>query len=127
MNNAMPYDEPEDSFPYFLENTKMYRDRIDVCNGKSTYVVAGWRRDIDLLFIDGDHSYEGCKTDLISWLPWVRPGGWIAFHDSGEDSVARVISEFFPGKVRFSELRAWSVFAARKRCSYSEIGMPLEK
>ena len=98
MNNAMPYDESDDVLPHFLENTKMYRDRIDVCKGKSADVAAGWRRDIDLLFIDGDHSYEGCKTDLISWFPRVRRGGWIAFHDSGEDGVARVISEFFPYK-----------------------------
>ncbi|MFQ5929047.1 MAG: class I SAM-dependent methyltransferase [Acidobacteriota bacterium] len=36
---------------------------------------------VDLLFIDGDHTYEGVKTDYIHYGPLVRPGGLIAFHD----------------------------------------------
>jgi predicted O-methyltransferase YrrM len=127
LNSSMPYDEPNDSLPQFLENTKKYRDRIDICRGKSADMAARWQRHIDLLFIDGDHSYEGCKTDLISWFPWVRQGGWIAFHDSGVDGVARVISEFFPSNVRYSELRAWSIFAARKRDSHSGTAVPSGK
>jgi predicted O-methyltransferase YrrM len=37
--------------------------------------------ELDLLFIDGDHSYEGVKQDFLSYSPLVRKGGWIAFHD----------------------------------------------
>ena len=36
---------------------------------------------IDAVFIDGDHSYEGCLKDLIYWLPKVKKGGIIAGHD----------------------------------------------
>jgi cephalosporin hydroxylase len=36
---------------------------------------------IDLLLIDGDHSYEGAMADFQAYRPLVRPGGWIAFHD----------------------------------------------
>jgi predicted O-methyltransferase YrrM len=36
---------------------------------------------IDLLFIDGDHSYNGVKKDFTDYSPLVRKGGWIAFHD----------------------------------------------
>jgi predicted O-methyltransferase YrrM len=36
---------------------------------------------LDLLFIDGDHTYEGVKKDFESYLDLVRPGGVIAFHD----------------------------------------------
>jgi len=38
-------------------------------------------RKIDLLFIDGDHSYEGVKKDFEMYAPLVREGGIIAFHD----------------------------------------------
>jgi predicted O-methyltransferase YrrM len=38
-------------------------------------------RPIDLLFIDGDHRYEGVKADFEMYSPLVRPGGSIAFHD----------------------------------------------
>jgi len=36
---------------------------------------------VDLLFIDGDHSYEGVKADYAHYRRFVRPGGLIVFHD----------------------------------------------
>lgn len=36
---------------------------------------------IDVLFIDGDHSYEGVKADFELWHHLVRPGGLVIFHD----------------------------------------------
>jgi predicted O-methyltransferase YrrM len=36
---------------------------------------------IDLLFIDGDHSEEATKSDIIAWLPYIKQGGIIVFHD----------------------------------------------
>ncbi|SRX75619.1 class I SAM-dependent methyltransferase [Aequorivita antarctica] len=36
---------------------------------------------IDFLFIDGDHRYEGVKSDFEMYKPLVKPGGLIGFHD----------------------------------------------
>jgi predicted O-methyltransferase YrrM len=36
---------------------------------------------LDFLFIDGDHSYEGVKKDFEMYSPLVRKGGIIVFHD----------------------------------------------
>ena len=38
-------------------------------------------RSIDLLMIDGDHSYDAVKTDFELYSPLVAPGGLVAFHD----------------------------------------------
>jgi predicted O-methyltransferase YrrM len=38
-------------------------------------------RKLDLLFIDGDHSYEGVRKDFEMYMPLVRSGGLVAFHD----------------------------------------------
>jgi cephalosporin hydroxylase len=38
-------------------------------------------RKIDLLMIDGDHTYEGVKRDFELYSPFVRAGGLIVFHD----------------------------------------------
>ena len=35
----------------------------------------------DVLFIDGDHSYEGARMDFEMYSKLVRKGGIIAFHD----------------------------------------------
>lgn len=42
-------------------------------------------KPIDLLFIDADHSYEGVRADYETWLPLVRLGGTIIFHDYSYD------------------------------------------
>jgi predicted O-methyltransferase YrrM len=38
-------------------------------------------REIDLLFIDGDHSYAAAKSDYEMYHPLVAKDGMIAFHD----------------------------------------------
>lgn len=38
-------------------------------------------REVDFLFIDGDHSYEGVKSDFEMYSQLVRDGGLVAFHD----------------------------------------------
>ena len=42
-------------------------------------------RPLDVLFIDGDHSYEGVRRDWDLYAPLVRPGGVIGLHDVHED------------------------------------------
>ena len=36
---------------------------------------------IDLLFIDGDHSYKMVITDFLNFSPFVNKGGFIVFDD----------------------------------------------
>ena len=36
---------------------------------------------LDLLFIDGDHTFEGVRQDFETYGPLVRSGGLIGFHD----------------------------------------------
>ncbi|MBP7055768.1 MAG: class I SAM-dependent methyltransferase [Candidatus Omnitrophica bacterium] len=38
-------------------------------------------RKVDLLFIDGDHTYEGVKKDFDSYISLVNRPGMVAFHD----------------------------------------------
>jgi hypothetical protein len=36
---------------------------------------------IDILFIDGNHSYHGVQNDFIKYNKYVKPGGYIIFDD----------------------------------------------
>src|SRR5690349_2930286 len=40
---------------------------------KSHHVAQGWTEPIGLLWIDGDHSYEGVKDDIQEWVKFVTP------------------------------------------------------
>ena len=44
---------------------------------------------LDVLFIDGDHSYEGVRADFERYGRLVRSGGIIALHDVNEDFRTR--------------------------------------
>lgn len=39
---------------------------------------------VDLVFVDGDHSPEGCREDFEVWSAHLAAGGAIAFHDARE-------------------------------------------
>lgn len=54
---------------------------------------------IDLLFIDGDHSYQAIKQDWQDWYPKVKDGGIIALHDS----IRAVNSPEYLGTMKFYE------------------------
>jgi predicted O-methyltransferase YrrM len=60
--------------------------------------------EVDLVFIDGDHSPEGCREDWDVWHPHVRPGGAVAFHDArpgavepGSPGPSAVVDDLFRG------------------------------
>ncbi|MDQ6806342.1 MAG: class I SAM-dependent methyltransferase, partial [Actinomycetota bacterium] len=37
---------------------------------------------VDLVFVDGDHSPEGCREDWEVWQHHLSPRGAVAFHDA---------------------------------------------
>jgi len=46
-------------------------------------------RELDFLFLDGDHSYEGVKSDFEEYREMVKRGGLIAFHDIQDSEFHR--------------------------------------
>jgi hypothetical protein len=53
-------------------------------------------KKFDIIFIDGDHSYEGVKTDYINSLPLLENNGYMIFHDissTGCPGVVRIWDE----------------------------------
>jgi predicted O-methyltransferase YrrM len=52
---------------------------------------------LDLLFIDGDHRYEGVKADFDMYAALVRKGGFVALHDivPGEEKYVGGVPDFW--------------------------------
>jgi hypothetical protein len=54
---------------------------------------------VDMLFIDGSHTYENVRADLSLWLPKRRPGGFVCGHNLTPDcpGVRQALDELLVG------------------------------
>ena len=48
-------------------------------------VAARWEGEVDVVFIDGDHSEVGCELDWSCWEGFLAPAGRVVFHDARAD------------------------------------------
>lgn len=46
-----------------------------------TLLANGAKGTADLILVDADHRYEAVLADIEAWLPILKPGGIIVFHD----------------------------------------------
>ena len=68
---------------------------------------------LDLVFIDADHTYEGCKKDIDLWWPKLKKGGVMLGHDYGPhfEGVVKAVNERFgsPHDLSEGEFAIWKV------------------
>jgi len=57
-------------------------DHVEIVRMTSEEAAKGWSRQIDMIFIDGDHSYEGIKRDWELFVPNITTFGVVVFHDT---------------------------------------------
>jgi MMP 1-O-methyltransferase len=76
-------DPAADTLNEFLDNLARsgLADVVEPMVMTSEEAAARIAGPIELLFIDGDHSYEAVRRDAELWLPRVMDGGTVMFHD----------------------------------------------
>lgn len=57
-------------------------DNVTFIKGYFSEVAKTWDKKIDILHIDGLHTYEAVKEDFETWSKWVDPFGVVLFHDT---------------------------------------------
>jgi predicted O-methyltransferase YrrM len=74
-------------------------DNLQLIVGNSQFGKYEFVKPVDLLWIDGDHSYTGCLNDLNNWWDKVEVGGHILLHDCwGPVGPTRAVREFIKDK-----------------------------
>ncbi len=58
------------------------RDFVEAHREPSREAAVGWNRPIRLLWIDGDHTYQGAKLDFDLFKPFLIDGAIVAIHDT---------------------------------------------
>jgi len=72
----------EDLMVQFKNNIAQFGDGITIIPYKGySREFVGKMAPVDFLFIDGDHSIEGCLFDFQNFEHLIKPGGYLAFHD----------------------------------------------
>jgi hypothetical protein len=57
-------------------------ENVRLVNLSSEVVTPGWTRPVGMLWIDGDHTYEGVKRDFDCWSPFLLPGAPLVLDDT---------------------------------------------
>jgi predicted O-methyltransferase YrrM len=72
------------SLHVMLDNLERFgvSGHVEIMRTTSVAASAAWRKTIDILFIDGDHSYEGVKADWNLFLPHTTSSSVVIFHDT---------------------------------------------
>lgn len=82
-NQTMP-EGLQDTFGQFQRNISPFADVITAVRKRSEELKrSDVNAPLDLVFIDGDHSFRAVSIDFAITSKWVREGGIIAFHDVG--------------------------------------------
>ncbi|MBA7651546.1 hypothetical protein ES703_59365 [subsurface metagenome] len=77
---------------------------------KSDEAAKTWDLPIDLLMIDGNHTYPQVKKDFNNFYPFVSPWGVIIFHDINVGSapgVKKLWNEIKPHHQILAEILTW--------------------
>lgn len=80
-----------------------FGSRFKFINGRSEVEMPKLKEKYNLIFIDGDHAYEGCKSDILNAQKLLAPGGVILMDDYGvehgamdlDDNLGTVIGGMF--------------------------------
>ncbi len=87
---------PEDRAAFYrnMLRSGCYHD-VRLINLDSEIVTRGWSKTVSLLWIDGDHSYQGVSRDFNCWRPHLAPDAQVVFDDSLDPRIgpARLIEE----------------------------------
>ena len=92
------------------EHEKYYHDITNFCiKNPVGRIIKEWTHKavhqfpdeyFDFVFIDADHSYSTCLTDIILWYPKVKSTGRIIGHDIHFESVQQAVKKYF-GKGKY--------------------------
>ncbi len=105
-----------DTWGEFERNVARYRTWIKPVRSSSVEAATQVPDGLALLFVDGDHSYEGVVGDLHAWLPKLQDGGWLVMHDWGVyPGVRRAVEELVRPHEASAPVKFPNMYAVRVR------------
>ena len=95
-----------DKFPYRVELIKATSDEVS-----TSKIMETLNHKFDVLFIDGDHTYEQVKRDFNNYVPLLAENGVIIFHDYKNEKGVKQ----FVDSLGVEEMDVWGLCAIIKK------------
>ena len=85
-----------DTYDYISNHiNSLQLNNVTLIKGYFDEVIKTWDSQIDILHIDGFHSYEAVKNDFEKWSKFVPDYGVILFHDTDSHDTRFGVKQFF--------------------------------
>lgn len=97
-NNVTLYCHPDAEF--YRRRTHLGNNGVSFIEADSCMAFQFLPRDLDFIYIDGNHNYDNVKQDIELSLSHVRTGGYVGGHDFGSrsfqvsEAVLKVAKEY---------------------------------
>jgi predicted O-methyltransferase YrrM len=104
-SNIIEYKNNNNYYKYIQGNSQTQETKDKVIETLSNSRVLGYTNKIDVLFIDGDHSFDGVLADFNMYVDLVDVGGFIVFDDYNDivysPEVKQAVDSILPSLVDF--------------------------
>lgn len=114
--DILDWQDREEKIRKFLEHFGK-QPKHEFIEGESQLLARYWKNgEIDVLYIDGDHTYEGVLRDLASWLLWVKKDGVVMLDDYNDiTGVRKAVNEIlFEHKQFYDHRKDNQMYVCRK-------------
>jgi predicted O-methyltransferase YrrM len=109
-------------------------EHVEIHRASSQEVSLTWHRDIRFLWIDGDHTFAGAKSDFDGFSPFLASRGVVAFHDALNNFAGPIrvfVEEILRtnrfGPVGFVQSTAWAQFRPTDASGFAGARKKLER
>lgn len=103
--NIIEYKNNNNYYKYIQGNSQIIETKNQVIETLSNSRVLGYTNKIDILFIDGDHSFNGVLADFNMYCDLVAVGGFIVFDDYNDivysPEVKKAVDSILPSLVNY--------------------------
>ena len=105
LENVLMYKNSPNNYKYIQGNSRTIEVKNLVVDTLNKFIFLGFSNKIDLLFIDGDHSYNGVISDFNMYSDLVAIGGYIVFDDYNDaiysPEVKQAVDSLLPSLVDY--------------------------
>lgn len=92
-----------------ISSNSDFPNGINLIRGPSSTILPLFKDNyFDIVFIDGNHSYEGVRQDILKSYRVIKNNGIIFGHDSSHDLVYDCISKYIVPEIRLKNIPGMS-------------------